>query len=386
MSHSSRVTMSEIAKTVGVSVMTVSRSLKNHPRISEATRQRVQQAAQEMGYRPDPVISRLMTQLRLSDRSEHELIAWITNFPISFDWRKEPTLASLHEGVRERASLLGYRLEEFNLGEESITPRRLNGILRARGIRGLVIAPHLNPGATLDLEWGYFAAATCGFTLASPSLHRATSCHFQAMHIAWDEVIRKGYRRVGLALSADQNQRVNEQSRGGILTKQLHYPAANRIPPLITSDFTAQNLLRWFHKHKPDVIISISAALEFLADAKIRIPDECAFALINAPQQGHAGVNHRMGKTGAALVDLVIEQLNTNHLGIPEVPKLVLTTCSWQDGPTVRARSEAEIRSTSQPHPIQPIQSQKKTRSGVAKSPDISTGSRRTTRPVPSAK
>src|SRR5882724_11535758 len=41
-----------IAKRLNLSIATVSRSLANHPAISEETRERVQRAADELGYKP----------------------------------------------------------------------------------------------------------------------------------------------------------------------------------------------------------------------------------------------------------------------------------------------------------------------------------------------
>jgi len=330
--------MSDIAKKAGVSLMTVSRALKNHPRISLRTRQRLQRMAKEMGYRPDPSLSQFMARLRFSKQAEPLPIAWITNFPPPAQWRKAPILLSLHGGAQQRAHLLGYRLEEFSLAEGGMSPRRLSGILRARGIRGVIVAPHPNPGASLDLEWEFFAAATCGFSLASPSLHRAASSQFQAMQIAWEGLARLGYRRIGLALSSQDSKRVGEQWLGGILAMQTRSRASERIPPLIARDFSPQSVLCWFYKYRPDVVISDSSVLKWLALSGIRAPRDCGFAHTNAPVIGLAGVNHHMEELGAVATDLVVEQLNANRFGIPAVPKLVQITCSWQDGPTLRHR------------------------------------------------
>ncbi|MGE9290169.1 MAG: LacI family DNA-binding transcriptional regulator, partial [Puniceicoccales bacterium] len=57
------VTMKDIAKLAGVSVMTVSRCLKNDLRQSESTRKRVQRIAKELGYTPHPYLSALMSNL-----------------------------------------------------------------------------------------------------------------------------------------------------------------------------------------------------------------------------------------------------------------------------------------------------------------------------------
>lgn len=55
------LTMQDVATAAGVDRTTVSLALRNHPRISLATRKRVQQVADELGYRTHPLVSALMT-------------------------------------------------------------------------------------------------------------------------------------------------------------------------------------------------------------------------------------------------------------------------------------------------------------------------------------
>jgi len=50
--YSGRVTISDVAKALGIAKGTVSRALNNYPDISETTRQRVRRKAELMGYRP----------------------------------------------------------------------------------------------------------------------------------------------------------------------------------------------------------------------------------------------------------------------------------------------------------------------------------------------
>ncbi|RCS26054.1 LacI family transcriptional regulator [Polaribacter sp. WD7] len=49
-SYKKEITLQDIAKTLQISVSTVSRALKGHPRISETTQRRVKQAANRLGY------------------------------------------------------------------------------------------------------------------------------------------------------------------------------------------------------------------------------------------------------------------------------------------------------------------------------------------------
>ncbi|MEC8324953.1 MAG: LacI family DNA-binding transcriptional regulator [Pseudomonadota bacterium] len=50
-----KVTINSVAKHAGVSKKTVSRVLNNEPNVSDATREKVQQAFKELNYRPNPI-------------------------------------------------------------------------------------------------------------------------------------------------------------------------------------------------------------------------------------------------------------------------------------------------------------------------------------------
>ena len=55
------VTSVDVARHLGISQSTVSRSLANHPLVAEATRQRVVEAANALGYRPNALARSLIT-------------------------------------------------------------------------------------------------------------------------------------------------------------------------------------------------------------------------------------------------------------------------------------------------------------------------------------
>src|SRR5213075_2274665 len=54
-------TLADIARALGVSKMTVSRAINNHPEISHQTRARILEAAQRMNYRPNQFARALTT-------------------------------------------------------------------------------------------------------------------------------------------------------------------------------------------------------------------------------------------------------------------------------------------------------------------------------------
>src|SRR5262245_14119406 len=112
-----RVGLREIAQAAGVCLMTVSLSLRDNPKISAATRQRVRAIAARMGYRPDPEISRLMGRLRSSRLRRGTVVVGM------IDLRDQPAAAvtpydqAVRRGVTRRAEALGFSVSVFCVGD-----------------------------------------------------------------------------------------------------------------------------------------------------------------------------------------------------------------------------------------------------------------------------
>lgn len=105
-----KVTMRDIAAELGITAAAVSMALRQDPRISAATRERVRAVAERLGYRPDPLVSVLMAQRRgkggaLGQRGTLGLVSLWPD-PRSA-WQSDPFYLPYREGVSERAASLG---------------------------------------------------------------------------------------------------------------------------------------------------------------------------------------------------------------------------------------------------------------------------------------
>ena len=56
-----KVTIYDLAKELNTTASTVSRALKDHPRISKKMKQAVNELAQKLNYQPDPIAHHLRT-------------------------------------------------------------------------------------------------------------------------------------------------------------------------------------------------------------------------------------------------------------------------------------------------------------------------------------
>src|SRR4051812_49196466 len=120
------VTVRDIAEKAGVSAMTVSRALRKHPNISPATRAKVEKIAAQLGYRPNPLVSALMSYRRaVKPIRLHTTWGFVTNFPTRDGWKKLRMYEEFSQGASASADQHGYQLEEFWLREPGMSTQRL---------------------------------------------------------------------------------------------------------------------------------------------------------------------------------------------------------------------------------------------------------------------
>lgn len=341
-----RVSLVDVASEVGVSAMTVSRVLNGFPRVSERTRQRVLSAVQSLGYVPDPHMARMMRMVRERKRRSGGAMIAVIREPIS----REALLNSVHQYVSlpdivARASLRGYGAEEFWLGRDGVDARRMGTILKARGIEGVIVSPQSTRLLCSGLDYSGFAAATFGYCLLSPSLHRASTNMMLGVGMAAQELVARGYRRIGLAVTRWVDERSQNTYSGAMLHFQQGVPLRDRVPILLFPETELGRsravFLDWLKRFRPDALISFDCHIpEWLQRAGLRIPRDVGLVVHDwTPRMnGFAGIHHRRDLVAAAAVDLVTTQLLHNERGVPEVPRQVLIPPLWVPGESIVAR------------------------------------------------
>ena len=333
-------TMQQIADAVGCSRMAVSLALRNSPKISAPTSARIRKVADEMGYRPNPMVSALMTQLRHGRAVKRpSTLAYVTAYPTEDGWRQPGLFTEFHTGAKKRAEALGYTLEEYWLRRPGLTEKRFCDVLFARNILGLVIAPLPSGGGTLALDWPRFASAAIGYSVTSPNIHRASNDQYSTIRLALAELTRLGYRRPGLALTRDGDERVKRNWSAGMLVEQSLLPPGRCVPLLLADAPFEEAFGAWFTAHRPDVILTQEWRCgRVLKNLGLRVPQDVGLANlgVTAEEPQWAGMNQNAGLVGAAALDLVDAQLRRNESGIPVQQKTVVIPGHWVAGPTVR--------------------------------------------------
>lgn len=342
-----RVTHQDIALQCGVTRSTVSKALRNDRTIPESTRKRILEIAEQMGYQRDPAISSLMTQLRyIRKKVDLEPVAWVSNFPERDGWARPMSYRRYFQGAEKRSRELGFELQHFWLGDYGGSGKRLSQVLYARNIRGVLIAPVSELHDRINLDWEHFSIASFGYSLRYPKCHRATNHQYHTILKCLQRLDQYGYRRIGLMVRNDYDQRVNNSYLAGMSVYQHYIQKKYRVPMLIVPSMHPTVCLPYIDKHKPDAVIHIEPRIvQWLSDAGVDVPDQVAHAhlgLLRTDQQiasnemlELAGVDQNSEEIGAAAIDLIAEQIYENRKGIPAYQKIVQIEGSWCDGKSV---------------------------------------------------
>lgn len=362
--------MKDIAKRADVSVVTVSRALKNHPGLPKKTCQRIQKIATKMGYRPNPMLSVLMASLRRSrmgkgkragrrdnpgvDRNGPVIAFLFSNpNPEQFDDPGMP-LGAMFAGARARGAELGYKVERFRLDEPGMSETRMRQLLRARSIPGIIMAPLVDPIPEVDFDWSGFACSTIGYSYTASVLHRVANDQFLTMQLAVEKLVARGYRRIGLVMHRLSDERTNHRWSGGFLSLPLlrGKEAARRVPVFYWEGETPAEgpagLGDWMKRHEPDAVITVHPYVpEWIEQRGWRVPEDVGLVDLDLQGRGRtqraqtgrevSGVNRRHDLLGAMALDLVAEQLHLNEQGVPNRPKTVMLGGDWEEGATLRA-------------------------------------------------
>ncbi len=352
-----RPTLRMIAKRVGVSHVTVSLALRNDRSIPETTAKRVRAAAEAMGYRRDPDVSRLMARIRENRQAGYQgVIVWLTAWPTRDGWRRWLIEERAFAGAKSRAADFGYQLEEVWYFEPGVSPRRLTSILKARGIEGILVAPLPDGLTSLDCEWSEFSCVAIGSSLHEPRLNRATSADGLNLELALEELDRRGFDRPGLLLSWGMDERVSHAWSGTYLSNQLRRRKPHRVPLLSAKSISRSAFRKWFITHRPNAVISNEyEVIEWLGELGLTVPKDVGHVRLDTNSleskiNGHwklpsstrnSGIDQLPEAIGAAGIDAVVGQLHRNERGIPAHPKLILVQGCWINGITLSKKPNA---------------------------------------------
>lgn len=327
------LTVRELARRLNLGKTTVALALRGSSRVNAATAEWVRERAKELRYVPNVVASAFLQQLR-----SRSVKPYRANLVFLSPDRGGLFVKSLIEGAQGRARELGYGLDVVRAGE--FRSANLTRMLLARGVSGIIVGPLARAAGHLSLDWSKFSAVACGYSMVRPSMHRVVHNHFHGIQTAFRVCRRRGFRRIGLALSADSDLRSNRQWSSGFLGLQEMLPEAERVRPLLTpfGEFHAKRIAKWIRQERPDVIFIHSlgcvAGLEKLLGNS---PGLRCVLLSREGDEPYAGIDQQFALSGEMLVDVVSSQILHNQSGLPKTPVVSSLDGVWIDHPSLAA-------------------------------------------------
>lgn len=181
-----RITMTEVARRAGVSLMTVSRVVNNKEDVSESTRQRVLKIIEDSGFRPSSIARSLVTQ---RTGTLGLVVPDIDN----------PFFSGLVSGVESQAYSNGYNVFLCNTNEDAQREQSILVSLEEKMIDGLILCSSRLPDEELRAAAERFPAVVIiSRQLPGAGLGTALIDDRLGGNLAVTHLLRTGRRRIGL--------------------------------------------------------------------------------------------------------------------------------------------------------------------------------------------
>jgi LacI family transcriptional regulator len=271
-----KVTIRDIANQLGLSAMTVSLALRDHPRISTETKDRIRQAMDEMGYKPSHVARALAT-------GKSNLIGVIV--PNSSDHY----YAEIIRAIEDHSRLAGfhvllangsYEMENYGERVRDMTGLHVGGIITAPPFTSE--KPRLTP-FWQELRKSDLEVVLINRELRPPIFHQVAADYLAGVQMVVETLAERGHRRVAYI-----------SGRPSMLPIRQRLAAFNRHARRLGFD-QDDLLLEWSDlsfaggyeagrrlwqalKIKPTAIVAFSdvvavGLLRFLGEQRVSVPD-----------------------------------------------------------------------------------------------------------------
>ena len=176
--------LKDIARSLNLSISTVSAALQNRADISPATRERVVKKVRELNYHPNIQARSLVT------RRTHILGVIVPDLSRSF-------FAEVTKGIDVLTSAGGYSLLLCNTGEDAAREDREIGTLLSQRVDGLIIASAQKPNSSSFVKRLLETGVPCVLVdRRFPKTHFVGGDDKRIGYVATKHLIDQGYRRI----------------------------------------------------------------------------------------------------------------------------------------------------------------------------------------------
>ena len=272
---SRRVTMSDVAREAGVSLMTVSRAINAKGEINPQTRARVLRVAEEMGYRPSNIARGLAT------RRTHTLGLVIPDVA-------NPFFSDVARGAEHVAYAAGYNVFLCNTDED---PQRESAVLQSleeKRVDGIVLcSSRLDDGELRMVVDRHPAVVLVNRELEENGAGVVLVDDETGGRAATQHLLQTGHRAVGLLAGPPASRSGHQRARGyraALAAAGLPYQPdwVRACSPVVESGQAVAHTLLATHPELTALVcyndLVAVGALQACADLGRRVPDDVAVA------------------------------------------------------------------------------------------------------------
>jgi DNA-binding LacI/PurR family transcriptional regulator len=318
------ISLKDLAEELQISISSVSRALKNHPDISPALAQKVQELAKQRNYKPNPYAIRLLKHV---SKTVGVIIPDIvTHF-----------YASVISGIEAYTKEKGYAVvisssqESFQKEQENI-----ENLLNLR-VDGLIICLSQETSTYKHFDKIIKEKVPLVFfdrVCRTKEISSVVADNYDAARTVTRHFYESGARRIAF-INGPKHLNISKERLSGYLEglKDCGLKISNDL--LASCDMTPQSAILATQKllsAKPDAILSINDTVAFAAMKEVKkngykIPDDIAF--VGFTDDFHASivepeltsVMHPTFEMGQEAARLLINQLESN---VPNTPRQII--------------------------------------------------------------
>jgi LacI family transcriptional regulator len=197
------VTINDVAKLAGVAVSSVSRALGNHPDVSDAMREKVTKAAQELGYVPDPAAQSLRSG---STRLVGLVVRDFAN----------PFFGEIINGIEDVFAAAGYTLLVTDSGRHSDQERQRISALQQRRVDALILSTVDDTSAMMKeaIESFKRPVLLLDRDFDGSSASKVLLDHASGVSAATSDLLQLGHRKIAMITGAKEIRPTRERING----------------------------------------------------------------------------------------------------------------------------------------------------------------------------
>ena len=256
-------TIKEVAKIAGVSPSTVSRVIADHPKISQATKERVREAMKTLKYRPNAIARSLANQstktlgLLLPNNDE--------------DLLQNPFYVQVMRGISRYAQKAGYYILYSYTDDEEQEIKMLDELLQSKWVDGVILTTIRENDRCVE----FLRANQHHFVvIGTPEDHSdeilwVDNNNSKAMYEVVVSLVEKGHKRIAF-IGGSHEFAVTRYRLRGYQKALKHYGIPHRAEWMIERAYTEKagyeatmELFEDHGKEKPDAIVTTDDLIAF---------------------------------------------------------------------------------------------------------------------------